>query len=141
MIFKEEKRDLFSVDDKYYLAHCISDDFALGAGIAVEFVKRYNMRAELKNQYPNGIGGVGCVLIDNVFNLITKEKCYHKPTYKTLEKSLELMCDIIVKKDIKYLAIPKIGCGIDRLDWEQVKEIIKEVFNNVDIEILVCHID
>ena len=43
MILKEEKRDLFTVDSKYYLAHCISDDFALGKGIAVEFRSRYNM--------------------------------------------------------------------------------------------------
>ena len=32
----EEKRDLFDVSEDYYLAHCISADFALGAGIAKE---------------------------------------------------------------------------------------------------------
>lgn len=37
MTYKEEKRDLFRVDTDYYLAHCISADFALGAGIAKEF--------------------------------------------------------------------------------------------------------
>lgn len=40
MIYKEEKRDLFSVPNDYYLAHCISADFALGKGIAVEFNKQ-----------------------------------------------------------------------------------------------------
>ena len=29
-----EKRDLFTMPQGYYLAHCISADFALGAGIA-----------------------------------------------------------------------------------------------------------
>jgi hypothetical protein len=48
MIYKEEIRDLFSVSEDYYLAHCISADFALGAGIAVEFVKRFNMRKKLQ---------------------------------------------------------------------------------------------
>ena len=41
MEFREEKRDLFSVPDDYYLAHCISADFAMGKGIAVEFNRRF----------------------------------------------------------------------------------------------------
>ena len=42
MIYCEVYGDLFNVDKKYYLAHCISADFALGKGIAVEFNKRYD---------------------------------------------------------------------------------------------------
>ena len=30
MKYKEEKRDLFSVPEDYYLAHCISADFGMG---------------------------------------------------------------------------------------------------------------
>ena len=44
MIIREEKRDLFTVPHGYYLAHCISGDYALGAGIAKQFVEVYNMR-------------------------------------------------------------------------------------------------
>lgn len=39
MIYNEIHGDLFSVDDSYHLAHCISADFALGAGIAVQFTR------------------------------------------------------------------------------------------------------
>ena len=35
-----EKKDLFTMPQGYYLAHCISADFALGAGIAKVFDKR-----------------------------------------------------------------------------------------------------
>lgn len=38
------------------------------------------------------------------------------------------------------LAMPKIGCGIDRLDWDKVQEIIKDVFRNTDVEILICEL-
>lgn len=140
MILREEKRDLFTVDSKYYLAHCISDDFALGKGIAVEFRNRYNMSGKLRNLYPNGLGGIGCVLISNVFNLITKEKYWHKPTYSTLKKSLQDMKEIVVENNIKYMAMPKIGCGLDRLQWTKVKGILDEVFGDLDIEILVCRL-
>ena len=34
--------------------------------------------------------------------------------------------------------MPIIGCGLDRLEWSRVSNIIKEIFENDDIEILVC---
>ena len=44
MIYKEEVRDLFSVSEDYYLAHCISADFGMGKGIVVEFNKRFDIK-------------------------------------------------------------------------------------------------
>lgn len=34
--------------------------------------------------------------------------------------------------------MPKIGCGLDKLEWDKVEEIIKETFKDCDIDILVC---
>ena len=45
------KKDLFTVPQGYYLAHCISADFALGAGIAKVFDEVYNMRFKLFSEY------------------------------------------------------------------------------------------
>jgi hypothetical protein len=53
MIYKEEVRDLFSVPEEYYLAHCISADFGMGKGIVVEFNKRFNMKQVLQTKYPD----------------------------------------------------------------------------------------
>lgn len=36
------------------------------------------------------------------------------------------------------LAMPRIGCGLDKLEWSKVKAIIEEVFADTDVEILVC---
>ena len=143
MIIKEENRDLFTVPQGYYLAHCISGDFALGAGIAKQFVEIYNMKEKLHDWFEleddEKYGYVGeALLIDNVFNLVTKPRCYHKPTYDTLAKTLKDMKNYIISLKITKLAIPQIGCGLDKLDWDSVKELIEEVFNDIDIEILVC---
>ena len=43
-----------------------------------------------------------------------------------------------IPSDCKKIAMPVIGCGLDRLEWSKVSEIIKEVFECTDIEILVC---
>ena len=135
------KKDLFTIENNYYLAHCISADFALGAGIAKTFNSKYDMRFKLRNNYPNYVyRGGDALLVDNVFNLVTKAKCFQKPTYESLTESLEMMRDKITSLKINNLAMPMIGCGLDRLQWSQVKNIIEDVFIDTDINILICTI-
>ena len=38
------------------------------------------------------------------------------------------------------LAMPKIASGLDRLEWTKVYDIICEVFEDMDIEIVICEI-
>lgn len=147
MTYKEEVRDLFSAPDDYYLAHCISADFGMGKGIAVEFNKRFNMKSKLKNKYPNylsqyindGIGG-DCVLEDRVLNLITKERYFHKPSIITMRIALQKMKKICIENNITKIAMPTIGAGLDRLSWSAVSDQIHMIFDDTDIEILVCKI-
>ena len=136
-----EKKDLFTVPQGYYLAHCISADFALGAGIAKTFDEIYNMRFKLFREYGDYIYNDGdALLIDNVFNLVTKPKCYHKPRYEAVRKALETMRDIMDMNATTKLAMPKIAAGLDRLDWNEVCDIICEVFENTSVEILICEL-
>lgn len=141
MVFVEEFGDLFEVDlEKYHLAHCISSDAALGAGIAAEFNKRYDMRRKLlmrseeERMYPT------CIKEGKVFNLITKEKYWHKPTLQSLSKALKCMKDQVIAEDVKHIAMPRIGSGIDKLNWFRVRELIKIHFEDTDVEILVRYI-
>lgn len=48
------------------------------------------------------------------------------------------MKTICQKETITKIAMPVIGCGLDKLSWDKVSEAIKEVFSDSDIEILVC---
>ena len=144
MKYREEKRDLFSVDDSYYIAHCISADFALGTGIAVEFNKRFDMKNILKSKYPNFLHDYitynynGMALIEGrVINLITKERYYNKSTYQSLAEALTV-AKYRIPSTCKKIAMPLIGCGLDRLQWDRVSAMIKEIFADEDIEILVC---
>ena len=150
MIYREERADLFSVSEDYYLAHCISADFAMGKGIAVEFNKKFNMKKALKNKYPSYLNFFvnnfskkydgDCILEGRVLNLITKERYYNKPSYESLESALAWMKIVIRENNIKKIAMPLIGCGLDRLEWNKVKEILFNTFKDMDIEILVCYL-
>lgn len=145
MTIREEHRDLFTVPTDYILVHCISTDLAMGAGIAKEFARR-GVKAQLQRKYQNV--EVGDCLVSHAtgwdveLSLVTKEKYWQKPTYKTMRMALEdakiLRCEGITSDENVKFAMPRIGCGLDRLQWDKVKTIIEEVFADTDVEILVC---
>lgn len=139
MKYVEIKGDLFTAPQGFYLAHCISSDFALGAGIAKKFDEVYDMRFKLHKRFPNKRFGYvdKALLIDNVFNLVTKYKCYHKPTYYSLQRTLFDMKEQCIALDITKLAMPKIGSGLDKLEWGEVKSLIYEVFEDTNIFIVI----
>tara|TARA_Y100000310_G_C20685685_1_gene818794 strand:+ start:1996 stop:2427 length:432 start_codon:yes stop_codon:yes gene_type:complete len=143
MKYKEENKDLFSVDfDKYTLAHCISLDCKMGAGIAVPIKKKFNLGGlyQFLNNMAIPVEHPICIFYNKAYNLITKEKYWHKPTYETMAVALTSMMLHANQHIIRYIAMPRIGSGLDKLSWEKVREIIKEVFKNTDISILVCYI-
>ena len=183
MILRIEKKDLFDVDEsKWILGHCVSSDFVLGAGIAVEFVNRFNAREGLKRSYPDynfvKDGPKTLMLMPSIVssrryliaNIVSKDRVYEKPTYENLKKALyDLKNEIAeLKEDVDklesevlrtlfskmfskvdaecrfmgsywtHLAIPRIGCGIDGLEWTKVQDILIEVFGDTNMTILVC---
>lgn len=140
MVITEVSGDLFNAPQGYYLAHCISGDFSLGAGLAEKMNETYDMRFKLHKQYPtlDPVNNVGnAFLIDNVFNLVDKPMYYHEARLKDLENALEDMKSYCIQFDIHKLAIPKLGCGKDKFKWEDVKGLIESIFEDVDIDIVV----
>lgn len=145
MIYKEEIKDLFSVSEDYYLAHCISADFGMGKGIVIEFNKRFNMKNKLQEKYPDYVNIFhhfnlegDCILEGKVLNLITKERYFQKPTLKTMKLALKEMKTLCKINEVKKIAMPMIGAGLDKLSWNEVSNAIKTEFNDTDIEILIC---
>lgn len=142
MIIREENRDLFTAPQGYYLVHCITGDFSLGAGIAKKVNEIYNMRNKLKNDYgpifteDTYVGEA--LIVDNVFNLVLKKNPNKKAKYKKLRQCLEDMKIEMENNLITKVAMPKIACGHEGLEWERVREVIEEVFEDTNVEILVC---
>lgn len=145
MNFIEEQNNLFIYEGKAWLAHCISADFGMGAGLAVQFNERYNLKQHMiKNYVKNNWSGKGyCTPVKEfkVFNLVTKDKYFKKPTYKTVEQALYSMKNYAVVHSIDTIATCQLGCGLDGLDWNNVRQLIKQVFDNTDITIIVCKLE
>jgi hypothetical protein len=148
----EETRDLFSVnEDEYYLVQCISGDFATSTGINVQFDEKYNLKNKIKEKYGNNIiknyPNTNVIFCDNkIFNLIIKKNYYQKPTYDSLRSALVEMKKILLSEEYfdliktNKIAMNRIGCESDELDWDKVKDIIIDIFKDTNVEILVCNI-
>lgn len=145
MQYSESKGNLFDANRNCALVHCISSDFVMGAGIAKQF-SLMGVKAELLQTYPQKWDGTGYCLHSSagsktnefpngVFNLITKERYFHKPTYDTLRQSLEDMKQQCEALGIKELAMPLIGCGLDRLQWDKVSQMVQDMIRDTGINI------
>lgn len=136
------KGNLFDTTDKI-LCHCISADYKMGAGIAVDFRRMFGIPKEkvaignfviTENTESNIINNNDKII---VYNLVTKTHYFDKPKLKDLQKCLEcmrdnLLSDTSLSNDIDEnicISMPKIGCGLDKLDWDsEVLPMIKHVF-------------
>ncbi|XP_073824342.1 terminal ADP-ribose protein glycohydrolase 1 isoform X2 [Musca autumnalis] len=130
--------DLFSAPDTHSLAHCVAADFGMGAGIAVKFKQIFGKVDELLSQ--GAQTGSVAVLKDNqrfIYYLVTKDQSWDKPTYNSLRSSLEAMREHMKSNNVQKLAIPRIGCGIDGLEWNKVTSELSAVFCNENLEIVV----
>ncbi len=144
LTYQEIYGNLFDYYSRAFLAHCISADFALGKGIALEFDRRYDVKRKLKLYNPNylswykenNIGG-DAIIVDSIINLVTKERYFHKPTYRTLEIALTKLADIIKMNNIENIAMPLIGCGLDRLSWDRVSVMVQNIFSDQNCNITV----
>lgn len=142
----EKQMGLFDCKCDAYV-HCISQDCALGAGIAKTFKQRYpylkrsliKSFAEDKLAFP-----FSTIYFDreqpNVINMVTKERYFHKPTYESFLSALYDVRYLCLQFNFNTIAMPKIGCGLDRLQWDEVKDMIHEVFDEMDIDIIVCYL-
>ena len=134
--------DLFSASPSTSLAHCISRDCKLGKGVAKLFRHKFGRVAELEEQHVP-VGGVAVLREGDrfIYNLVTKEKYYDKPSIHTLKASLEELRRKVEESGVERVAMPRIGCGLDKLRWEDVRKLLVEVFTGSSATLEVFTLD
>lgn len=123
---KEIRGDLFQCND--HLCHCISADLAMSKGIATEFRKRWGR--------PEGTYHVGDIAVMKdgdrcIIHMITKNKYWEKPTLESIEACLQRVAIL----GIQSISMPRIGCGLDRLRWEDVSRIITCTLDHMNVTV------
>ena len=67
----------------------------------------------------------------NVISLVVKDTRYDTVKYETITKVLTDLKKYACRNHITHIAMPRICCGMDKLDWKQVKQILIDVFSDV----------
>lgn len=134
--------DLFECPAQESLAHCISADCRMGKGIAVLFKKRFGSVPALLDQKKK-TGEVAVLKRPQryIYYLITKNRAFQKPTYESLQNSLEAMKKHCISNGVTCISMPRIGCGLDKLNWNAVAARIQDVFKDTNIVITVYSLE
>lgn len=67
---------------------------------------------------------------------VTKQLSYRKPTYADLWKSLQEWKANLLSDGVRKLAIPRLSCGFNRLDWGVVRSILEVTLRDTSISVL-----
>ena len=68
---------------------------------------------------------------------MTKTRFSEKPNLSTLSLSLEEMKSHARMYRISTIAIPKMGCGLDQMNWQEVVKLLRYIFAYSNIRIVV----
>ncbi|XP_016984516.1 ADP-ribose glycohydrolase OARD1 [Drosophila rhopaloa] len=136
--YKEVKGDLFSCKSDYSMCHCVAADLRMGKGIAIKFRNKFGQLLNLQNQNVQP-GGVAIIQDQQryIYYLITKKYSWGKPSYELLHNSLIAMRQHMISHQVAKLAMPRIGCRLDGLKWQKVKELVCTVFQSDAVELVV----
>ena len=117
------------------IGHCISRDCKLGAGIAKLFRQRFGRVDELRG---SKVGEVSVLEISGrfIYNLVSKDRYWDRPGYEVLEQCLVAMREHALLHQVECIGLPRIGCGLDGLNWELVRGLLDKVKSDPEGKLL-----
>lgn len=123
----------------------------MGKGVALQFKRRwpenYEQYRKVCHEKSLRPGRMNVFKIDRliggeepkyIVNFPTKDHWKAKSKLEYIEDGLDALADVILKYQIKSIALPPLGCGNGGLDWGIVRPLIQRKlgkFNNIDINI------
>ncbi len=125
----------------YALAHCISADATMGAGIAVTFCEHFERlrhRVESEAKVKASLSPIQFEE-DNcwVYNLVTKQYHFDLPERRDLLDCLIQMKEHALANQVLEIHMPRLGAGLDCLEWKATEQMILEVFKNQALRLTV----
>jgi O-acetyl-ADP-ribose deacetylase (regulator of RNase III) len=135
--------DLFHDNDLHALGHGCNCAGAMGRGIAVEFRARFpKMYLEYKQRCVDGRFKLGDVFMwsegdHTVFNLGTQRSWRSKAELNAIEMATRTMIRMAEKLAISRIGLPRIGAGLGRLPWKDVRALFANIGAESDVALVV----
>ena len=137
-----EKGNIFNSSCEFLVnpVNCVG---VMGKGLALEFKNKYPLNFQKYKAFcDNASFHIGKLLIvyeNNKFivNFPTKKHWRNKSDLEFIKIGLEELKVAIKDFNIKSIALPKLGCGLGGLDWNEVFVLIKDFHNSIEDNVLV----
>ena len=128
-ILKTVRGDLFTCPPTSSMAHCVSQDLRMTRGVAYRFRTVFGCIGDLCSQSPR----VGDVVYLNrgstfIYYIVTKKYFYQKPLLKDYFTALYSLRDLVLSHGVTDLAIPQLGCGLDRVPIPLFYSSLRSIF-------------
>ncbi len=113
----------------------------MGAGIAVDFCDHFiDLRRRVESEVSVKPALVSIFYEEEkcwVYNLVTKRFHFNCPNRDDFRECLVLMRENALLNKVEEIHMPRIGAGLDALEWSQSRSTILEVFRDQPIRISV----
>jgi len=129
------------------IVHTIGSDAGFGAGIALTIKRMYPHMVEYLQRLKLKVPDIYKFTVTNgkfnidIINLVTKKYSYNKPTLQQYKNSINLLLRFCQDNYITTVHMPAIGSGCDRLNWNDVKYLLKSILVKNGINVYVYFID
>lgn len=139
--YEERQVDMLSLPVYYHIAFAIPADLSFGSATARQIDAFYGLRDKLEKaveKYEDECEDLetgwlkagDTICIENIFVMLTTNKKYQRPTLDTIRSCVRVIAEECYENKIRYLAMPRVGCGHGHLNWDVVKEAILDEFDN-----------
>jgi len=144
MIDYIKNHDLFE-SNADVLVNTVNCRGIMGKGIALEFKRRfpdccreYNKACRDSVLKPGGLVYVERRdLFGNkdIVHFATKDHWRGKSKLQWIDVGLQKLINELRKRNVESVAMPALGCGLGRLNWEDVKPVVEKYFKCSDIKV------
>lgn len=129
----ELNMNIITIPQGWYTVCAASKDKDFTVGLPKLFNDTYNIAERLED-----VELGKAYQVANSYTLIVKEHAYDKANPAALKKAIEDLSLQCALEGVTKLAMPKICCGHNGLFWKDVKKMIVEAFEHMNIQILIC---
>ena len=116
--------------DAEALVNTVNTEGIMGAGIALQFKKAFPNNFKLyENAAKSGEISIGKIFVTEtgnitnpkyIINFPTKQHWRYPSKLSWVKEGLVDLQNFLVKKKIKSIAVPPLGCGNGKLDWKML---------------------
>jgi len=137
--YSEQTVNIFSLPNDIAIGHCTSQCLTMSKGIVLQFRNKFKNLQNLKDQRKK-ITEIAYLKNERqwILYLITKKEYNENPAYTNIFRTLTNTRRFCIENNITTLALPKICTAHDKKDWNVISTMIKFIFQDTQIKIVIC---